>query len=86
MRPYIGIGAWKLYEAVYQITFSVTNTSGMDGSKVPQLHLGFSREAEGLPKVLRGFERVYLARGESKQVSLVNVSEKKVVYDATSDV
>ncbi len=86
MRPYIGIGASKLYKAVYQITFSVTNTGRMDGSKVPQLYLGFSRETEEPPKVLRGFERVYLARVESKQVSLVNVSEEKVVYDATSDV
>jgi beta-glucosidase len=79
MRPYIGIGASKFYEVVYQITFCVTNTGGMDGSKVPQLHLGFSREPEELPNVLRGFERVYLARGESKQVSLV-LTQKDISY------
>ncbi|CAF3827444.1 unnamed protein product [Adineta steineri] len=79
MRSYNSIGALKVYEPVYEITFTVTNTGRMDGSEVPQLYLGFPSEAEQPPKVLRGFERVYLSAGESKQVSLV-LTQKDISY------
>jgi len=79
MRPYSNFGSSRLYEPVYEITFTITNTGKVDGSEVPQLYLGFPAEAEEPPKVLRGFERVYLAAGESKQVILV-LTQKDISY------
>ncbi len=78
-RSYTNIGASKLYKSVYQITFIITNTGKIDGSEVPQLYLGFPAEAEEPPKVLRGFERVYLAVGESKQVTFI-LTQKDISY------
>jgi beta-glucosidase len=79
MRPYANFGSSTLYEPAYEIKFTVTNTGKVDGSEVPQLYLGFPAEAQEPPKVLRGFERVYLAAGESKQVSLV-LAQKDISY------
>ncbi|CAF2129403.1 unnamed protein product [Rotaria magnacalcarata] len=64
----------KFYEPLYTITFIVTNTGNMNGSEVPQLYIGFPDEAAQPPKILRGFERVYLDAGESKKMTLALTS------------
>ncbi|UJR34257.1 hypothetical protein I4U23_021661 [Adineta vaga] len=69
----------KLYAAVYSITFTITNTGNVDGSEVPQLYLGFPSEAAEPPKVLRGFERVYLSVGKSKTVTLA-LTQRDISY------
>jgi beta-glucosidase-like glycosyl hydrolase len=79
MRPYANTALSKLYEPAYEIAFSVTNTGKIDGSEVSQLYLGFPSEAEEPPKILRGFERVYLSAGESRQVTLV-LTQKDISY------
>ena len=79
MRSYENMGVSTLNEPVYEISFSVTNTGRVNGSEVPQLYLGFPAEAEEPQKVLRGFERVYLGAGESKNVTLV-LTQKDVSY------
>ena len=79
MRSYSNFGTSALYEPVYEIKFTVTNTGKVNGSEVPQLYLGFPAEAQEPPKILRGFERVYLAPGESKQVTLT-LTEKDISY------
>jgi beta-glucosidase len=79
MRPYSNFGSLPLYEPAYEITFTITNVGNCAGSEVPQLYLGFPAEAQEPPKVLRGFERVYLAPGESKQVTLV-LTQKDISY------
>ena len=60
----------KLYEPVYAINFTIKNTGSINGSEVAQLYLAFPEEANQSPKILRGFERVYLAVGESKTATL----------------
>jgi beta-glucosidase-like glycosyl hydrolase len=79
MRSYAGVGAAKLYAPVYEATFTITNTGKVDGSEVPQLYVGFPAEAEEPPKILRGFERIYLSPGESKQVTLT-LAQKDISY------
>ena len=68
-----------LFEPVYQVTFIITNAGKVYGSEVPQLYLGFPTEAAEPPKVLRGFQRVYLSAGESKTVTLV-LLQKDISY------
>jgi beta-glucosidase len=79
MRPYENFGSSGLYDPVYEIKFTVTNIGNVNGSEVPQLYLGFPAEAQEPPKVLRGFERVYLGAGESKQVILA-LTQKDISY------
>ncbi|CAF3530561.1 unnamed protein product [Rotaria socialis] len=79
MRPYANIGTSSLNEPAYEITFIITNTGKMSGSEVAQLYLTFPAEAQEPPKLLRGFERVYLVPGESKQVSFV-LTQKDISY------
>ncbi|CAF1082617.1 unnamed protein product [Rotaria magnacalcarata] len=78
-RSYTNVGISRLYESVYEVTFTITNIGKRQGSEVPQLYLGFPTEAEEPPKILRGFERVYLEGGESKQISLV-LTQKDISY------
>jgi beta-glucosidase len=79
MRSYSNFGSSKLHDPAYEIKFTVTNTGKVDGSEVPQLYLSFPAEAEEPPKILRGFERVYLAVGESKQVTLT-LAQRDISY------
>ena len=83
-RSYSNFGTAGLYEPVYGVTFTVTNTGKVAGSEVPQLYLSFPAEAQEPPKVLRGFERVYLGAGESKQVTLV-LTQKDISYWNTAN-
>lgn len=56
----------------YQVSFTVSNTGDRDGTDVSQVYLGAVADAP-VPmaaKSLAGFERVTLAKGESKTVSI----------------
>lgn len=52
------------------ITIPVTNTGERDGEEVVQLYLSHPGDKEGPTHALRGFQRVPLAKGETKAVSL----------------
>jgi beta-glucosidase-like glycosyl hydrolase len=69
----------RFYELVYTISFTITNIGSVDGSEVPQLYLGFPEEAAEPPKILRGFERVYLEVGETKTVTLA-LTKRDISY------
>jgi len=55
---------------VYTVSFNVKNKGSLAGTENPQLYLGFPSAAGEPKKVLRGFEEVPLAIGESKGVSV----------------
>lgn len=52
------------------VDFTVTNTGAVAGTEVAQLYLGFPASAGEPPWVLRGFSRVTLAPGESKNATI----------------
>ncbi|KAH8180252.1 fibronectin type III-like domain-containing protein [Sarocladium implicatum] len=61
-----------LWETYVRVTFEVKNTGSRDGQAVPQLYMSYP-ESEGVDfpvRVLRGFEKIDLKKGESKKVSL----------------
>ncbi|KAI9052184.1 hypothetical protein LZ554_003544 [Drepanopeziza brunnea f. sp. 'monogermtubi'] len=59
-----------LWDALYTVTVTLTNTGTVAGAEVPQLYLSFPATAPPgtPPKQLRGFEKVFLAAGASARV------------------
>jgi len=62
----------------YTVSFTVTNSGGVQGTEIPQLYLGFP-EGSGEPKrVLRGFDEVLdLWVGEARRVEMA-LSEREI--------
>lgn len=61
-----------LWESVYKVTATITNTGSVAGAAVPQLYLGIPSPAgdDVTPvKALRGFDKIMLDCGESKTVT-----------------
>lgn len=54
-----------------EATCSIENVGNMNGAEVIQLYVGFDNSAVDRPvKLLRGFQKVYLAPGEKKTVTI----------------
>ncbi|KAH6972943.1 glycosyl hydrolase family 3 N terminal domain-containing protein [Ilyonectria sp. MPI-CAGE-AT-0026] len=65
-------GLKDLWATVANVTVEISNVGSSAGYAVPQLYISFPKDTtpEHTPmKVLRGFEKVYLKRGEKKKVS-----------------
>ena len=53
------------------VTFTVTNTGKMDGAEVAQLYVGLPEAEVFRPdKELKGFQKIFLKKGESRQVRI----------------
>lgn len=53
------------------VTFNITNTGNHAGSEIAQLYVGCKSEAIFRPKKeLKGFKKVYLQPGETKEVTI----------------
>jgi beta-glucosidase len=52
------------------VSFQITNTGDRDGTEIPQLYIAFPSGAGEPPLVLRGFDDVSVAAGESVTVQL----------------
>ncbi|KAI8138619.1 glycoside hydrolase superfamily [Fennellomyces sp. T-0311] len=50
-------------------TVFVRNTGDVDGAEIPQAYIGFPEDAGEPPKVLRGFEKIYLKAGQKRKVT-----------------
>lgn len=71
-----------LWEIYVQVQVNVTNTGARAGKVVPQLYLSYpldSRNIDFPVKVLRGFEKLFLERGQSKVVQF-NVTRRDLSY------
>ncbi|KAF8486551.1 glycoside hydrolase superfamily [Gautieria morchelliformis] len=63
-------GAADLFTTAWTVTYAVTNTGGVDGNEVSQVYLGFPPSAGQPPKVLRGFDRSFVGRGQTAFVQI----------------
>ncbi|KAH7099385.1 glycoside hydrolase family 3 protein [Auriculariales sp. MPI-PUGE-AT-0066] len=59
-----------LHNKLLTVTFKIKNTGSVAGTEIPQLYLTYPSSAGEPPKVLRGFESVSLAAGETKTVTM----------------
>ena len=65
-----------------EVTVDVTNTGKMDGDEVVQLYTSHSGLAFDTPiRSLKGFQRVFLKKGETKKVSFTLRSEELAVVN-----
>jgi len=75
----------ELYDVIYQISFTVTNTGSYNGEDVVQLYLE-SGDPGAPPKVLRGFERISLLdAGMSTTVTLDLLRRDISYWDTETD-
>lgn len=73
----------QLWENTVLVTFTLANTGDVDGAEVAQLYLGIPQD--GTPaRQLRGFERVWLAAGESKSVTISLTRRDLSFWDVVS--
>ncbi|QMW39247.1 beta-glucosidase G [Aspergillus flavus] len=75
-----------LWESVYNVSVTVTNTGDVKGATVPQLYVTFpdSTPAGTPPKQLRGFDKVSLAPGESQTVGFELMRRDLSYWDVVS--
>ncbi|KAJ7702117.1 glycoside hydrolase superfamily [Mycena olivaceomarginata] len=77
-------GPAALYESILSVSFRVQNTGHVAGSEVSQLYLSFPEGYGEPPKVLRGFARTLLQRGQSKTVTIPLRVKDVSVWDVVS--
>lgn len=68
-----------LWVPLYNVSLAITNTGSVAGHEVVQLYLGLGKESP--PRVLRGFERLYLEAGETKSVTMQLLRRDMSVWD-----
>ncbi|KAJ7608391.1 glycoside hydrolase family 3 protein [Roridomyces roridus] len=66
------------------ISFQLKNSGGVAGTEIPQLYLGFPPGSGEPPKVLRGFDEVFLEVGGSEVVSMTVDQRGLSAWDTTS--
>ena len=67
-----------------QISVTITNTGGCGAAEVAQLYLDYPASAGEPPRQLKGFVKVYLAKGESKQISFELVPRDRSIWDVST--
>ncbi|PVG04672.1 putative beta-glucosidase [Serendipita vermifera] len=58
----------SLHQNIATVTFLLCNKGKVDGTEIPQLYLHYPDNSGEPPQVLRGFESVFLKKGETKVV------------------
>eukprot|EP01088_Endostelium_zonatum_P004366 TRINITY_DN155_c0_g1_i1.p1 TRINITY_DN155_c0_g1~~TRINITY_DN155_c0_g1_i1.p1 ORF type:complete len:686 (-),score=171.82 TRINITY_DN155_c0_g1_i1:99-2156(-) len=64
-----------------RLSVNVRNTGHRDGAEVVQLYLGFPAAAGEPPKQLKGFEKVYLEAGQSREIHMRIPVERLHIWD-----
>lgn len=78
-------GKPKFNQKQLSMTVNVKNTGRMDGTEVVQLYLKRVADAEGPIKSLRGYQRVALKQGESRDVTIRMNRDDFETWDAQTN-
>lgn len=71
--------------SLIRATVYVRNTGDVDGAEIPQAYISFPESAGEPPKVLRGFEKVFLKAGKHAKVEF-NFGETELsIWDPESE-
>jgi beta-glucosidase len=75
-----------LWDTLFNVTFSITNTGPISGAQVAQLYIGMpsSTPAGTPPRQLRGFEKVFLAPNATSVVTLPLMRRDISYWDVVS--
>ncbi|KAI9491545.1 glycoside hydrolase superfamily [Zychaea mexicana] len=70
-----------------QVIASITlsNTGDRDGAEIPQAYIAFPKSAGEPPKLLRGFQKVFLQAGEQKAIDFEFTEKELSVWDEESE-
>ena len=74
----------SLYDVLYEVFVTVTNTGNRQGKEVVQLYISFPSSADEPPCQLRGFEKVDLQPGESRSVTFDLLRKDLSYWDVVS--
>ena len=66
-------------------SISISNVGDIGGAEIPQAYLSFPQYTNEPPKLLRGFEKVYLQAGEKKIVDFVFTKNDLSFWDEESE-
>lgn len=70
-------------EVLQRVSFTLTNTGNYDGDEVAQLYLTDLAASVALPPIrLKGFQKVFLKKGESKALTFDLTRKDLSIYDA----
>ncbi|PSK41785.1 putative beta-glucosidase G [Elsinoe australis] len=85
-RPILPGGNPALWETIYSVNVTVSNTGEVDGAAVPQLYVSFpdSTPAGTPPRQLRGFDKIYLERGQNEVVTFDLMRRDLSYWDVVS--
>lgn len=76
-------GQTDLWDEIVQVTADVTNSGSVDGKEVAQLYLGIPGEATPV-RQLRGFEKPFIAAGNTTTVQLPLLRRDLSVWDVVA--
>jgi beta-glucosidase len=75
----------KQSKSTVSVTVNVMNSGKVDGAEVPQLYIGFPKSAGEPPKILRGFEKVFIKAGHSSKVTFdVDVAKELSIWNTNA--
>ena len=85
---YSGLKIEKATDGGLDVHVNIKNTGGVDSDEVPQVYLGAPSEipagVQFAVRALAGFDRIHLAAGETKTVTL-HVAERQLQYWSTKE-
>lgn len=65
-----------------KVSFDITNTGTYDGAEVAQVYVGFSNAIKVMPpKELKGYDKVFIKKGETKKVTILLDKDALSSYD-----
>lgn len=82
---YSNMSVEKIGTNTVSVSFNIKNTGKMDASEIAQIYVSDVQSSVPRPsKELKGYEKVYLKKGETKHISIILDKEAFAFYDINS--